>query len=150
MTSTTDTDVVFSYDADWGNVDSHAPYTYDYFSQTLRNRKSFGQEFRLVSNENFEAERFPFSWVIGLSYLKLDETNDRQDDGLYGDPQDPFSPYSSLNYFLERLFFRKYCFFGNLEYDFRHLLKFPWVFVGRTGQLSIQIQIMRDLNHPIA
>ena len=32
LTSTTDTDVVFSYDADWGNVDSHAPYTYDYFS----------------------------------------------------------------------------------------------------------------------
>ena len=96
LTSTTDTDVVFSYDADWGNVDSHAPYTYDYFSQTLRNRKSIGQEFRLVSNENFEAERFPFSWVMGLSYLKLDETNDRQDDGLYGDPLDPFSPYASL------------------------------------------------------
>ena len=29
LTSSTKTDVVFSYDADWGNSDSHFPYTYD-------------------------------------------------------------------------------------------------------------------------
>ena len=34
LTSSTDTDVVFSYDADWGNPNSHAPYIYDYFSET--------------------------------------------------------------------------------------------------------------------
>ena len=123
LTSTTNTDVVFSYDADWGNVDSHAPYTYDYFSQTLRNRKSFGQEFRLVSNENFEAERLPFSWVLGLSYLKLDETNERQDDGLYGDPQDPFSPYSSLTISSSDYSSENTAFFGNLEYDFTAFTK---------------------------
>ena len=46
-TSSTDTNVIFSYDADWGNTDSHFPYIYDYFSETLRDRKSFNQEFRV-------------------------------------------------------------------------------------------------------
>ena len=32
LTSATKTDVIFSYDADWGNADSHFPYIYDYFS----------------------------------------------------------------------------------------------------------------------
>ena len=96
LTSTTDTDVVFSYDADWGNSDSHAPYTYDYFSETLRARESISQEFRFVSNEKYKAVRLPIDWVFGISYLKLEETNDRQDDGIYGDPNDPFSPYTSL------------------------------------------------------
>jgi len=35
--SKTETDVIFSYDADWGNSLSHAPYVYDYFSETFRN-----------------------------------------------------------------------------------------------------------------
>ena len=48
-TSTTKTDVIFSYDADWGNQDSHFPYTYDYFSETLRNRDTFSQEIRFLS-----------------------------------------------------------------------------------------------------
>ena len=44
LSSYTDTDVIFSYDADWGNPDSHAPYTYDYFSETFRNRQSYNHE----------------------------------------------------------------------------------------------------------
>ena len=52
LTSSTDTDVVFSYDADWGNPNSHAPYIYDYFSETLRDRSSFSQEFRLISDKS--------------------------------------------------------------------------------------------------
>ena len=50
LSSMTDTDAEISYDADWGNPVSHAPYIYDYFSETIRNRKTWSQEFRLVSD----------------------------------------------------------------------------------------------------
>ena len=49
LSSATNTDVVLSYDADWGNPESHSPYIYDYFSETVRNRDTYSQEFRLVS-----------------------------------------------------------------------------------------------------
>ena len=123
LTSTTDTDVVFSYDADWGNADSHAPYTYDYFSETLRARESFSQEFRFVSNEKYKAERLPFDWVIGVSYLKLNETNDRQDDGIYGDPNDPFSPYTSLTTSKSDYSSTNISIFGNIDYEFSAFTK---------------------------
>ena len=123
LTSTTDTDVVFSYDADWGNADSHAPYTYDYFSETLRARESFSQEFRFVSNEKYKAERLPFDWVVGISYLKLDETNDRQDDGIYGDPNDPFSPYTSLTTSKSDYSSTNISIFGNIDYEFSAFTK---------------------------
>ena len=113
FTSTTDTFVVFSYDADWGNSESHAPYTYDYFSETLRDRQSFNQEFRLVSNSN----NMPFSWVLGTTFLSLDETNDRQDDGMYGDPSDPFGPYESLTISSSDYSSNNLSFFGNIDYE---------------------------------
>ena len=113
FTSTTDTFVGFSYDADWGNSESHAPYTYDYFSKTLRDRQSFNQEFRLVSNSN----NLPFSWVLGTTFLSLDETNDRQDDGIYGDPSDPFGPYESLTISSSDYSSNNLSFFGNIDYE---------------------------------
>ena len=113
FTSTTDTFVVFSYDADWGNSESHAPYTYDYFSETLRDRQSFNQEFRLVSNSN----NLPFSWVLGATFLSLDESNDRQDDGIYGDPSDPFGPYESLTISSSDYSSNNLSFFGNIDYE---------------------------------
>ena len=113
FTSTADTFVVFSYDADWGNSESHAPYTYDYFSETLRDRQSFNQEFRLVSNSN----NLPFSWVLGTTFLSLDEINDRQDDGIYGDPSDPCGPYESLTISSSDYNSNNLSFFGNIDYE---------------------------------
>ena len=46
LSSITDTDIEISYDADWGNPESHAPYIYDYFSETIRDRKTLSQEFQ--------------------------------------------------------------------------------------------------------
>ena len=113
FTSTTDTFVVFSYDADWGNAESHAPYTYDYFSETLRDRQSFNQEFRFVSISN----NLPFNWVLGMTFLSLDETNDRQDDGIYGDPFDSFGPYESLTTSSSDYSSDNLSFFGNIDYE---------------------------------
>ena len=116
ITSITDTDVVLSYDADWGNAKSHAPFTYDYFSETLRDRESFSQEFRLISDEvdfnlNKNTER-----VLGISYLDVEEVNLKNDDGVYGDPSDPFGPYVSVSSSLSNFSSENISIFGNIDY----------------------------------
>ena len=65
--SETDTDVIFSYDADWGNTQSHDPYIYDYFSETLRNRETSNIEFRLVSKPEYNNQVRKINWVLGFS-----------------------------------------------------------------------------------
>ena len=124
FTSSTDTDVIFSYDADWGNADSHFPYVYDYFSETLRGRKSFNQEFRAVSNSaNFLKDSF-LEWVIGANYLELKETNLKNDDGLYDDPADPYGPYASASSSSSRYKSSNFSVFGSLDYLLSAALKF--------------------------
>ena len=116
ITSTTDTDVVLSYDADWGNADSHAPFTYDYFSATLRERETFSQEFRLISDTvNFDSDK-NYEWVIGISYFDIKEMNLKNDDGIYGDPSDPFGPYASESSFSSSFSSDNLSIFGNLDY----------------------------------
>ena len=123
LTSITDSKVVISYDADWGNPNSHFPYIYDYFSETLRDRETFSQEFRLVSdiadfdvNENTE-------WVFGISYFNVEETNVKNDDGVYGDPADPFGPYASKSSFNSNFSSDSFSLFGNLDYFFDETTK---------------------------
>ncbi len=116
LTSLTKTDIVFSYDADWGNPDSHFPYTYDYFSETLRKRDTLSQEIRFLSKNKDFSQNNPFEWVFGFDFSELDESNVTKDDGIYGDPSDPFGPYSdessiSRNYKSENL-----SVFGNIDY----------------------------------
>ena len=116
FTSATETDVTFSYDADWGNTNSHAPYTYDYFSETLRGRKSFNQEFRAVSSTADFLQNNFMEWVIGANYLELKENNLKKDDGLYGDPSDPYGPYASTSSSSSRYKSSNISIFGNLDY----------------------------------
>ena len=116
LTSLTDTDVEISYDADWGNPNSHAPYIYDYFSETLRDRETFSQEFRWVSDAaNFAANQ-NIEWVAGISYLEVNEDNLKKDDGIYGDPSDPFGPYASQSSFSSKFSSKNLSLFGNLDY----------------------------------
>ena len=123
ITSITETDVVLSYDADWGNANSHAPFTYDYFSETLRDRETFNQELRLVSdpvdfNSNKNTE-----WVIGISYLDVKEINFKNDDGVYGDPSDPFGPYTSKSSSSSNFSSDNLSIFGNADYFFDEFTK---------------------------
>ena len=116
LTSTTKTDVIFSYDADWGNADSHFPYIYDYFSETLRKRDTFSQEIRFLSkNTDFSYEN-PYEWVFGFEFSDLDESNLTKDDGVYGDPNDPYSPYVSKSEILRDYQAENFSVFGNIEY----------------------------------
>ena len=93
LTSGTNSDILISYDADWSNPIDSAPYTYDFFSETLRSRKSFNQEFRLLSDPlSFESNQ-TFAWVLGAYYLDLSERNDITDLGTYINPSSTRPPY---------------------------------------------------------
>jgi outer membrane receptor protein involved in Fe transport len=123
LSSMTDSDIVISYDADWGNPLSHAPYIYDYFSETLRNRKTIAQEFRLISDSaNFDLNQ-KTEWVFGISYFDVTEGNLKKDDGVYGDPSDPFGPYFSESLFSSKFSSESFSFFGNLDYFINKSLK---------------------------
>ena len=116
LTSSTKTDVVFSYDADWGNPDSHFPYTYDYFSETLRKRDTFSQEIRFLSKNKDFSKNNPYEWVFGFDFSKLDESNLTKDDGIYGDPLDPFGPYASESSISRNYKAKNLSVFGNIDY----------------------------------
>ena len=116
LTSSTKTDVVFSYDADWGNPDSHFPYTYDYFSETLRKRDTFSQEIRFLSKNKDFSQNNPYEWVFGFDFSELDESNLTKDDGIYGDPLDPFGPYASESSISRNYKAKNLSVFGNIDY----------------------------------
>src|SRR5210317_288589 len=116
LTSVTDTNVVFSYDADWGNPATHAPYIYDYFSETQRKRETFSQEFRFLSNLADLDVNKRSEWVLGVHFFESKEANLKNDDGIYGDPLDPSSPYISESSSSSKFSVNNSSIFGNLNY----------------------------------
>ena len=121
--SETDTDVVFSYDADWGNTQSHFPYVYDYFSETLRKRETSNLELRLLSNKSDSTFADQMQWIIGISFYEIDESNNRRDDGAYGDPNDGFGTFYSESFFSSDYSSESKSVFGNLDYLMSENLK---------------------------
>ena len=121
--SETDTDVVFSYDADWGNAHSHFPYVYDYFSETLRKRETSNFELRLLSNESGTTFADQIQWIVGISFYEIDESNNRRDDGAYGDPNDGFETFYSESFFSSDYSSESKSVFGNLDYLMSENLK---------------------------
>ena len=121
--SETDTDVVFSYDADWGNAQSHFPYVYDYFSETLRKRETSNFELRLLSNESGTTFADQIQWIVGISFNEIDESNNRRDDGAYGDPNDGFETFYSESFFSSDYSSESKSVFGNLDYIMSENLK---------------------------
>jgi len=75
ITAFADSDIEFSYDADWGNDDSWAPVLYDYISVSDRKRSTLSQEFRLVAD----------NWLLGLYALQLDDFADSLNDLFVSD-----------------------------------------------------------------
>ena len=123
LSSITDTDIEISYDADWGNPESHAPYIYDYSSETIRDRKTLSQEFRLVSDIANLNPQNKTKWVIGISYFNVKERNIKNDDGAYGDPSDPFGPYFSQSSSSSKFSSDNLSIFGNIDYFLDESLK---------------------------
>ncbi|HEX2493399.1 MAG TPA: TonB-dependent receptor plug domain-containing protein, partial [Steroidobacter sp.] len=65
------TDAENSFDGDWGNAQSWAPYTYDYFYRALSARQTRSFETRLASAAPAAAGEF--GWLLGAYTLDLHE-----------------------------------------------------------------------------
>ena len=76
ITGFADSDIEFSFDADWGNDDAWAPVLYDYISFSDRKRQTLSQEFRFVAD----------SWLFGMYALRLEDDISTLNQGEYFDP----------------------------------------------------------------
>jgi outer membrane receptor protein involved in Fe transport len=81
VTAWAESDIEASFDGDWGNdAGWGAAGPYDFFSRTLRGRRTLSQDFRLSSASGGE-----WSWIAGTWLLRLEESNRIADDGRYLD-----------------------------------------------------------------
>ncbi len=81
ITAIADSDINFSFDADWGNNDSWDPVLYDYISISDRTRQTLSQELRLASSGESDTE-----WLVGLYVLRLQDDLLTINRGEYYDP----------------------------------------------------------------
>jgi outer membrane receptor protein involved in Fe transport len=87
-----DSEVLFSFDGEWGDADYWAPYGYDYVYSDRRDRRSLTQEFRLVSSPRGRLFADRSEWVLGVYAQRLEESDFILSAGLYDDSADaPFS-----------------------------------------------------------
>ena len=85
-------DILFSYDGEWGDADYWAPYVYDFIYTDDRKRETLSQEFRFLSSPQGDILDGRTDWIIGLYAQSLDESNDIHSAGIYDDSTDaPFS-----------------------------------------------------------
>ncbi|HUL82392.1 MAG TPA: TonB-dependent receptor [Gammaproteobacteria bacterium] len=85
ITGIASTHATFSFDADWGNDAYWAPYTYDYITTNVRERRTYNQEVRVLSKPGAIANGRG-DWLVGVYALDLSESNDHLDRGTYRDP----------------------------------------------------------------
>jgi hypothetical protein len=86
ITSGADSDIKFSFDADWGNDDAWAPVTYDYISESDRKRRTVSQEFRFASTDGGRLFGDTTDWLFGLYALRLEDDLATNNQGVYDDP----------------------------------------------------------------
>ena len=73
-----DSDIVASFDGDWGNdSDWGEAGPYDFFSETRRNRRTLSEDLRIT------APAGAIGWIAGLWLQRLEEDNRIADDGRY-------------------------------------------------------------------
>jgi len=112
-------DIDFSFDADWGNPDAWAPFTYDFISANDRERSTLSQEVRLTSE----------NWLVGVYIMKLTDDLSTLNQGIY------FDPISDFAFDLDDSFASAYeatniALFGQLDFD-----------VGAAGRISFGLRI---------
>jgi len=108
-----DSDGDYSFDGDWGNADSWAPYTYDYFYRAQTNRRTRSFEVRLASDA---AEKVgDIAWLVGAYTLSLDERIHEISVGEYVDPFTPEYSGSSDDVLTSNYDARNIAVFGQLD-----------------------------------
>jgi len=86
VASIVDTEIDFSFDADWGNDDAWFPVLYDYVSRNDRQRLSLNREVRIISKEAGRIFDGNTDWLVGFYVNKLDEELTTINQGDYFDP----------------------------------------------------------------
>ena len=87
IATTAQADGEYSYDEDWGNAHSWAPYTYDYFYRALSSRRGRSLEARLASDDAQRAG--DVAWLVGAYALDVDHLIDESRRGEFVDPEFP-------------------------------------------------------------
>jgi outer membrane receptor protein involved in Fe transport len=85
ITGFAETDVLFSYDGEWGNAGYWAPIGYDYAYVDQRDRRSATQEFRLLSTPGHGLFGDRTDWVAGFYAQRLEESDAIVSSGVYDD-----------------------------------------------------------------
>ena len=86
ITAAADSDIEFSFDADWGNAAGWAPFIYDFVSLSNRERRTVSQELRLTSTDSGRIFDGTTEWVIGFYAQKLEDDLLTENRGDYFDP----------------------------------------------------------------
>jgi iron complex outermembrane recepter protein len=87
IASFADSKSINSFDSDWGNAQSWAPYTYAYFNRADRRRRTGSLELRLASPE--AAAPGAVAWLAGAYALRLRERGTDYARGEYAEPDFP-------------------------------------------------------------
>ena len=116
ITALADSDIDFSFDADWGNDDSWAPVTYDYVSLSDRERDTVSQEFRLASKDAGKIFGGTTDWLLGFYGQNL------KDDLLTANLGEYYDPFYDFADSLDDTFGSHYeatstALFGQLDHD---------------------------------
>ncbi|HJY36549.1 MAG TPA: TonB-dependent receptor [Steroidobacteraceae bacterium] len=108
-----DSDMDYSFDGDWGNEQSWAPFTYDYFYRALRDRKTRSAEVRLASPD--AQEPGALAWLVGVYTLDLRESLDETSVGVYVDPFDDANSGSDDDHLFSSYDARNVAAFGQVD-----------------------------------
>ena len=86
ITALADTEIDFSFDADWGNDEAWDPVLYDYVSLNDRRRGTVSQEIRLTSKDSGRILNGRSDWLLGLYVNRMVEDLTTVNRGEYYDP----------------------------------------------------------------
>lgn len=103
----------YSYDEDWGNASSWAPYTYDYFYRSLSKRRARTLEVRFAT----DAPEQPgdIAWLAGAYLLDVDYRLTEARDGVFIDPDFPEFSGSSTDRLASRYDALSIALFGQVD-----------------------------------
>jgi iron complex outermembrane receptor protein len=104
---------VTSFDADWGNPEVWAPFTYDFFGRADRDRRTSSLEVRLASAPPQQVG--DIAWLAGVYGLRLDEDGRDLSLGAFADPSDPLSAGSFEESLTSRYRASNVAIFGQLD-----------------------------------
>ena len=133
ITTYANSDIDFSFDADWGNANSWLPFTYDFIVDNDRERNTISQEFRLASSDAGRIFNDSADWLLGVYVMKLEDDLRTVTEGILIDP-DPAFGYT---FTVDDDFWGDYeavsaALFGRLNFD-----------VGEGSQLGLGLRVER-------